>query len=308
VFGGASRLGHADYAIELVASGGEAITTTAGLRLLPRPLSSARGAIDTLIVAGGSGTEAAVQDERLIAWLRGAAGRSRRVGSVCTGAFLLAEAGLLEGRRATTHWASCALLARRYPDVEIDPDPIFVRDGDVWTSAGVTAGIDLSLALVEEDAGAEAARDVARWLVLFLRRPGGQAQFSAQRSRQAAQRDPLRELQAWLPDHLDEDLSVGALADRACMSPRNFARAFQKETSTTPAAYVAELRLERARAELEAGELAVDQVARRCGFGTAETMRRAFHRRLRVGPSEYRARFRSPTEGDRDDGRRHSAV
>ena len=308
VFAAASRLGHADYAVDVVASGGEPIETTSGLRLVPRPLSSARGPIDTLIVAGGAGTEAAVDDERLIAWVRGAAGRSRRTASVCTGAFLLARAGLLAGRRATTHWAWCPALRRRHPDVRVDPDPIFVRDGDVWTSAGVTAGIDLSLALVEDDAGAEAARDVARWLVLFLRRPGGQAQFSAQRSRRPAERDPLRELQAWLPDHLDDDLSVGALAERACMSPRNFARAFLREVGATPAAYVAELRLERARAELEGGDLPVDAVARRCGFGTAETMRRAFHRRLRVGPSEYRERFRSPTQGDRHHGRRHSPV
>jgi transcriptional regulator GlxA family with amidase domain len=309
VFGAAARLGHAEYAVAAVASGGESVSTVAGLTLLPRPLSAARGRIDTLIVAGGPGTAAAAGDARLIDWIRGAAGRSRRVASVCTGAFLLAVAGLLDGRRATTHWASCDHLQRLHPEIEVDPDPIFVRDGDVWTSAGVTAGIDLALALVEDDAGADAARDVARWLVLFLQRPGGQAQFSAQLARPVAERDPLRELQAWLPEHLDADLSVAALAERACMSPRNFARAFRREVGTTPAAYVAELRLERARAELESGAAPVEEVARRCGFGTVETLRRTFQRRLRVAPADYRARFRSPTtRGGSAHGRRHSAV
>jgi transcriptional regulator GlxA family with amidase domain len=310
VFATAARIGHADYAVQAVASGGEPTDTVAGLTLLPRPLSAARGRIDTLIVAGGPGTDAAARDARLIDWIRGAAGRSRRVASVCTGAFLLAEAGLLDGRRATTHWASCDYLQRRHPEVEVDPDPIFVRDGDVWSSAGVTAGIDLALALLEQDAGPEAARDVARWLVLFLQRPGGQAQFSAQLRRPVAERDPLRELQAWLPAHLDEDLSIAALAARACMSPRNFARAFRREVGTTPAAYVADLRVERARAELESGDRPIEDVARRCGFGTVETLRRTFHRRLRVAPADYRARFRSPTttRGGSPDGRRHSAV
>jgi transcriptional regulator GlxA family with amidase domain len=254
-------------------------------------IAGCRGAIDTLMVVGGDGVSAAERDERLIAFLRRAAARSRRVTSVCTGAFLLARAGLLDGREATTHWSSCSELAERYPSVAVQSDPIFVRSGNVATSAGVTAGIDLALALVEEDLGPKAARDVARWLVLFLRRPGGQSQFSAALAGQRAEREPLRELQAWIVDHLDEDLSVPALATRAYMSPRNFARAFKREVGMTPAAYAEALRVERARALLETAGENVEQVARRCGFGTVETMRRVFRRRLGVSPSDYRQRF-----------------
>jgi transcriptional regulator GlxA family with amidase domain len=211
---------------------------------------------------------------------------------VCTGAFLLAEAGLLDCRRATTHWAACRELAARFPGVTVESDPIYVRDGDVYTSAGVTAGIDLALAFVEDDLGPRAALEVARWLVLFVKRPGGQSQFSAQLAGQLAAREPLRDLQEWIPGHLDRDLSVTALAERAFMSPRNFARAFRREVGMTPAAYVESLRVERARLLLQSGDASVAEVARRCGFGTEETMRRAFHRRLRVGPAEYRERFR----------------
>jgi len=302
VFSIAQRLGHARYEIELVASSAAPVRASSGLRLVPdRALSACRGPIDTLVVAGGLGTSAARRDERLIAWLRDAAGRSRRVASVCTGAFLLAKAGLLDGRRATTHWDSCAALRRNHPEVTVEPDPIFVRDtrpgtgGDVYTSAGVTAGIDLALALVEEDAGRDAALEVARQLVVFVQRPGGQTQFSAQLAHPAARRPTLRELQAWLPDHLDEDLTVETLAKRAFMSPRNFARAFRREVGVTPAAYVASLRVERARLELEAGDAPVEVVARRCGFGTVETMRRSFRRRLHASPAEYRDRFRAPS-------------
>jgi transcriptional regulator GlxA family with amidase domain len=245
------------------------------------------------VVAGGRGVKAAVEDERLVAWLKAAAERSRRVTSVCTGAFLLAQAGLLEGRRVTTHWASCDELARRHPDVEVDSDPIFVRDGNLITSAGVTAGMDLALALVEEDLGRDVALATARWLVLFLKRPGGQAQFSAQLAAQVADREPLRELQEWLPDNLGEDLSVPALARRACMSERNFARAFRGETGMTPAAYVELARVESARIALETSNVSVETVARQAGFGTVETMRRAFRRRVGVSPNSYRGRFRS---------------
>src|SRR5215210_513697 len=255
-------------------------------------LEECGGPIDTVIVAGGTGTRRAEEDEALIAWLRDAAKRTRRVTSVCTGAFLLARAGLLDGRRATTHWASCADLAERYPAVTVEPDPIFVRDGNVATSAGVTAGMDLALALVEEDLGRKVALDAARWLVLFLKRPGGQAQFSAQLAAQTADRAPLRELQAWIPDHLTEDLSVPALARRTAMSERNFARAFRRETGMTPAAYVEAARIESARIALETGELPVESVARQVGFGTVETMRRAFRRRVGVSPVDYRSRFR----------------
>ncbi len=256
------------------------------------PLDACRFPIDTLIVAGGTGARRAEEDEALIEWLRDAATRARRVTSVCTGAFLLARAGLLDGRRATTHWASCGELAERYPAVTVEPDPIFVRDGNVATSAGVTAGMDLALALVEEDLGRDVALEAARWLVLFLQRPGGQAQFSAQLAAQTADRAPLRELQAWIPDHLGEDLSVPALARRAQMSERNFARAFRRETGMTPGAYVEVARVESARISLETGDLPVDNVARQSGFGTVETMRRAFRRRVGVSPVDYRTRFR----------------
>jgi len=255
-------------------------------------LDQVKGEIDTLLVAGGAGTLRAEEHPWLVDWIADAASRSRRVASVCTGALLLAKAGLLDGRRATTHWASCAELARRYPQVSVEPDRIFVRDGNVATSAGVTAGMDLALALVEEDLGRDVAMEAARWLVVFLQRPGGQAQFSAQLAAQAADRTPLRELQAWIPDHLDEDLSVPALARRACMSDRNFARAFRRETGMTPGAYVEAARVERARIALESGDLPVEIVARQAGFGTVETMRRAFRRRVGVSPADYRTRFR----------------
>ena len=293
VFSQADRgaAGH-EYALELVTLGGQPVRASSGLQLgADLSLEQCRGAIDTLVVAGGAGVRVAARDERLTSWLRGAARRSRRVTSVCTGAFLLGRAGLLDGRRATTHWAACAALARNYPTVEVDPDPIFVRDGNVYTSAGVTAGIDLALALVEEDLGRAAALDAARNLVLFVRRPGGQAQFSATLSGQAASRPGIRELQSWIADHLEADLSVGALAERAFMSPRNFARVFQREVGRTPAAYVESVRVERVRTLLETTDLQIDELAVRCGFGTAETLRRAFGRRVGVSPSDYRSRF-----------------
>jgi transcriptional regulator GlxA family with amidase domain len=258
-----------------------------------RSLEQCKGPIDTLVCAGGTGARDACGDRELIDWLRAAARRSRRVASVCTGAFLLAEAGLLEGRRATTHWSACAALGRSHPAVRVEPDPIFVRDGDLYTSAGVTAGMDLALALVDEDLGREVALEVARWLVLFVRRPGGQSQFSAQLAAQTAEREPLRELQAWISDNLDADLSVPALARRACMSERNFARAFRREVGMTPAAYVEAVRVEGARNALEVAAAPVEQVARQAGFGTVETMRRAFRRRLGVSPGDYRNRFSS---------------
>jgi transcriptional regulator GlxA family with amidase domain len=277
------------YTIELL---GDPIRTSSGLQLTPhRPLGKDDRPIDTLIVPGGKGTRSAANDERLISWLRLAAHRSRRVASVCTGAFLLARAGLLDGRRATTHWAACDALGRLHPSVEVDPDPIFVRDGNVYTSAGVTAGIDLALALVEEDLGPRAALAVARSLVLFVRRPGGQAQFSAGLAGQVASHRRIRELQRWLTDHLADDLSVPALAERCFMSERNFSRVFTREVGSTPAAFVESLRLERARLLLESTELQLEQIAQGCGFGTVETLRRSFARRLHASPSDYRARF-----------------
>ena len=297
VFDAAARIAGAGggppaYEVAVVTPGGGEVALSNGLRLSAAPLPGPRAEIDTILVAGGEGARRLGPDDEAIRWLRRAAPRARRVASVCTGAFALGAAGLLDGRRATTHWAWCAALAREHAGAAVDPDPIYVRDGDLWTSAGVTAGMDLALALVEEDLGRDVALEAARWLVLFLKRPGGQSQFSAGLAAQAAAREPLRDLQAWIADHLDADLSVPALAARACLSERHFARAWRAETGLTPAAYVEGLRVERARALLEDGH-AVDAAARAAGFAGAEILRRAFHRRLGVGPSAYRERFRS---------------
>jgi transcriptional regulator GlxA family with amidase domain len=294
VFSTATQLSDRDgYSVEVVTARPGPLPTSSVALYPDCTIEQCKGPIDTLVVAGGRGVQAAVEDEQLVDWIRSAARRSRRVTSVCTGAFLLAKAGLLDGRRATTHWASCSLLADRFPEIEVEADPIFVRDGNVTTSAGVTSGMDLALALVEEDLGRDVALETARWLVVFVKRPGGQAQFSAQLEAQMADREPLRELQEWLPDNLDEDLSVPALAKRASMSERHFARAFRDEIGMTPAAYVETARVERARIFLDSGDLPVETIARQTGFGTVETMRRAFRRRVGVSPAGYRSRFRS---------------
>ncbi|MGZ6973615.1 MAG: GlxA family transcriptional regulator [Acidimicrobiia bacterium] len=282
------------YRVEIVAPTSEPIVSTSGITLTPtRGIADGRHPVDTFVVAGGEGVSTALQDETLLDVVRRTARRSRRVASVCSGAFLLAEAGLLDGRRVTTHWTRCRQLARAYPELEVDPDPIFIRDGDVYTSAGVTAGIDLCLALVEEDHGRELALAVARQLVVFLKRPGGQAQFSSHLSTQLAERDVLAEVQGWVADHLDDDLSVARLAERAAMSPRHFARMFRAETGVTPARFVEHARVEQARRRLEDSNVGIEEIAHGCGFGTPETMRRAFLRSLWVGPAEYRQRFRA---------------
>lgn len=300
VFNAASRLAAAGrsrrpaYRVEVVAPQAGPVASSNGLAVVAEHgIAEVRGDIDTLVVAGGFGTRTYVEDRDVIAWVRRAATRSRRVTSVCTGALLLAEAGLLDGRQVATHWAFAAELASRYPKVRVDADPIYVKDGRVYTSAGVTSGMDLALALVEEDLGREIALATARWLVLFLKRPGGQAQFSAQLSAQTAAREPIRDLQWWILEHLDEDLSVEALAARAAMSPRNFARVFAREVGMTPARYVERARVEAARRRLEESSAGIDDVAGACGFGTAETMRRAFLRNVRVPPADYRNRFRT---------------
>lgn len=293
VFALANRFRAGAYEVEVVSSDGAPLTTSSGLELVPHASVADRpGPFDTVIVAGGEGTREVMQDAALRRWLAEQAERSRRMASVCSGAFVLAGAGLLDGRRATTHWSECDTLARAFPDTTVDPDAIYVRDGNVVTSAGITAGMDLALALVEEDLGRDVALDVARWLVLFVRRPGGQSQFSTQLRAQSAEREPLRELQTWIVDHPTDDLSVSTLAARVNMSPRHFARVFTRETGTTPAAYVEAVRVDLARRLLEDTGLGLDAVAEGCGFGSVETLRRAFHRTLGVAPSDYRARFR----------------
>jgi len=307
VFAGASRLaaqaGRPGYVTEIVALERGPLRMSSGLEVVAaRALRELRGPVDTLLVAGGWGSRRARYDERLTGWLRRTTPRARRFGSVCTGAFLLAEAGLLEGCRVTTHWGACEELARAYPGLVVDPDPIYVREGRVWTSAGVTAGMDLALALVEEDHGRELALAVARWLVLFLKRPGGQSQFSAALASQLAEREAVRELQTFVVENPTADLSVEALARRSAMSPRNFARVFAREVGLTPARFVERARVEAARRRLEDSRDGVESIARASGFGSAETLRRACLRHLGVSPAAYRSRFRTLVPEDRSEG------
>ena len=282
----------AGYRVELAAASAGPVRMSSGLELVARnSLRELRGPVDTLFVPGGEGTARAVRDTATIDWIRRVDARARRTASVCSGAFLLARAGLLDGRRATTHWRTAAALARNFPRVRVEPDRIYVRDGRIATSAGITAGMDLALALLEDDLGGELARDVARHLVLFLRRPGGQSQFSVALEAPLANRPTLRELQTWIHEHPEADLGVEALARRMGMSPRNFARIFTRELAATPARYVERARVEAARRWLEDSAAGLDEVASACGFGSAETLRRAFQRLLRVSPSAYREAF-----------------
>jgi len=284
--------GVAPYLLGVVAPGGASVMTSSGLALLAQPLPPMDRVPDTLLVAGGPGVQQAASDTLLVDWLRDRAGRMRRVGSVCTGAFLLAEAGVLNGRRAVTHWSVCTDFARRFPAVRVETDPIFLRDGSVWTSAGVTAGIDLALALMQEDLGRSIALAVARYLVVFLKRPGGQAQFSAALSLQIAE-DRFGMLHEWIAEHLTDDLSLRALARQAAMSERSFSRHYAEATGLTPARAVEHLRVEAARRMLSDSQLPVKRIAQRCGFGSEETMRRSFLRVLSVAPQDYRTRFGS---------------
>lgn len=282
------------YSVEVVTiSSGRSLIANCGLRLTAhRTFREVRGKIDTLLVAGGSAIEQNEINPEAARWLKKIAGRIRRVGSVCTGAMLLARAGLLDGRRATTHWNWCQTLIKHAPTADVDPDPIFVRDENVYTSAGVTAGMDLALALVEEDHGSPLALQVARNLVLYLRRPGGQSQFSAALSLQATDRKPLRELEAWVLDNLHNPLTVPLLAQRVAMSPRNFARVFTKEMKTTPAKFVERLRIEAARRRLEESQNSMETIASECGFGNVNSMRTVFQRALKTAPGQYRRHFR----------------
>jgi transcriptional regulator GlxA family with amidase domain len=281
------------YRVRLVSPAGGAVACESGLTLMTEPLPDPEAVeCDTVLLPGGWGVFEARHDAALVAWIASVAPRCRRVATVCTGTFLAAEAGLLDGRRVTTHWARSERLQQEYPSLQVDPDPIYVRDGDIWTSAGVTAGIDLSLALVEDDHGTDIAQTVARWLVMFLHRPGGQTQFAAPVWAPRAERSAVRAVQALVEAAPGGDHRLPTLAAAAAMSVRHFSRVFSDEVGDTPGRYVERVRLEAARHELETTGDTLDVIAGRCGFGTAETLRRAFQRRLGVAPDAYRRRFR----------------
>lgn len=296
VFSSASRfLPAVQYRTQVVTTRGGPVLASCGLEFASTTMADVTGPVDTLMVAGGADMNAAVADTQLLDQVRRLATDARRVSSVCSGAFVLAAAGLLEGRRATTHWAECGLLDDTYAEVTVDPDAIYVHDGNVWTSAGVTAGIDLTLALVADDHGHQAAATIARHLVVYLQRSGGQAQFSALLAGQAADTEPVRDLLSWLRDHLTDDLSVAALARQVNLSERQFTRVFKAEVGATAADHVEAVRLESACRLLETTNRTIEQIAKTCGFGTPETMNRTFRRRLNTTPGEHRHHFRSDT-------------
>jgi transcriptional regulator GlxA family with amidase domain len=283
-----------DYEIILVSPDQQrTLRTNRGITLGDAiPLRDYKGPIDTLVIAGGPGAESGIYDPRLVEWIASAAASSRRVASICTGAFLLAEAGLLDGKEAVTHWRFCDRLEREFPKVRVRRDPIYLRDGPIYTSAGITAGIDLSLALVEEDHGHQMSLQIARFLVMFLVRPGGQAQYSHMLSHQAGGSQPLRELQVWMIEHLREPLTVELLAERLGVSARHFTRVCLRETGMNPGQFVDRMRVEAAQQMIDSSSKGLKEVADVCGFGSAEAMRRAFTRVLGVTASEYASRFR----------------
>lgn len=287
VLSAATRLRGSGYRVRLVAQAAGPVTTAGGLQVVAERCDRAPQVFDSLIVPGGlhlpSGHAEAIQ---------ALARRAGRVVGVCTGAMLLAEAGLLRGKRAATHWVVCRRLADLEPTCRVDPDAIYVRDGAVWTSAGVTAGMDLALALVEADFGADLALQVARWLVMHRRRYGGQSQFSAALAAQKAAPGPIKQVTGWARENLQADLSVPALARRAGMSRRNFARQFKEEVGQTPASWVERARVDEARALLEGSGASIQEIAARCGFGSPSSMHRVFGRRLGISPSGYRATHR----------------
>jgi transcriptional regulator GlxA family with amidase domain len=272
--------------------GGPVTTVPSGISIHTEPLTAiGRRIIDTLIVPGGYDMTQALNRPKLIKWIQTVASRARRVVSICTGAFLLGEAGLLQGRRVTTHWRFVEELARRYPDIVVEPDSIFTVDDNIYTSAGITSGMDLALQLVSEDWGPERALLIARDWLLYTRRPGGQSQFSALLSTKGSERKTITDLQSWIVENLNADLTVATLAERLAMSPRHFARVFQTETGTTPARFVETVRIEAARTCLEQSSQSIESIADECGMGDSERLRRSFIRRLGVNPSDYRRRF-----------------
>jgi transcriptional regulator GlxA family with amidase domain len=297
VFGAANQVlqsrdrGQGRYRLEVVSKEAGQVTAECGLRIGVDRLPDPRQPHHTVLVSGGSGTRAASIDPDILSWLAAAGDSAERLACVCGGAFVAAAAGLLEGKRVTTHWARAEELARAYPSLEVEPDSIWCRDGNVWTSAGVTAGIDLALAIVEHDLGAEIAQLIARHFVVFLRRPGGQSQFAAPAWERRADTAPVRRAQDLVESDPSQDLSLAALARHVGMSPRHLSRRFQAEVGVSPTKYIERMRLVAARSHLESSAQGLDDVARRCGFGTTETMRRTFIRHLGVAPDDYRRRF-----------------
>ncbi|MEH2512285.1 transcriptional regulator GlxA family with amidase domain [Nitrobacteraceae bacterium AZCC 1564] len=282
----------AAYDVRLISTGVDRTVRAGGLSIVAdTSIADDNKPIDTLLVAGTPDYAQAYSSDQLAAWLRRRAPKSRRYGSVCTGAFFLGAAGLLDGLHATTHWQHAMELAERFPAAKVIPDQIYIQDGALYTSAGVTAGIDLALKLIEDDYGRDLALMVARRLVVFLKRPGGQSQFSAHLAAQVADEGRIQAVQHWILDHLSLDLTLASLAARAAMSVRNFTRVFQSETGITPADFVEMARVDAARRLLEDSETPLQRVASRCGFSSPDTMRRAFLRRIGIGPSDYRERF-----------------
>jgi transcriptional regulator GlxA family with amidase domain len=299
VFNSVNRLaGRKIYAIEVVTNSDSLTVEGEGgvlTFMAKHHFSKVTGACDSVLLVCGLGSRS-VRDAALSAWLKKMAAELRRLGAVCVGAFLLAEAGLLNERRATTHWRFGREMATRYPSVRVQHDPLWVKDGNIYTSAGISAGIDLALAWVEEDCGASLAHEAARELVLFLRRPGGQPQMSVSLASQASEMMSIRELQIWIAEHLQTKLSVEDLADRMAMSVRNFERVFTREVGTTPSQYVLQTRVEAARRQLERTEQGLKQVASSAGFGNVDVMRRAFVRLLGITPRRYRDLAERSTE------------
>jgi transcriptional regulator GlxA family with amidase domain len=298
VFAGAHRaaasVGAAGgYRVTVASVGGGEVRAESGLVLGTAPLPGDGERIDTLVLAGGRGANAAAADDGLVGWIRATAPHCRRVATVCSGTFVAAAAGLLDGRRVTTHWARAQELREAHPGLTVDPDPIYIRDGNVWSSAGVTAGIDLSLALVEDDLGVEVAQTIARWLVMFLHRPGGQTQFASPVWVPRAERSTVRAVQDLVEAAPGGDHRLPALAAAAAMSVRHFTRVFTAEVGESPSRFVERTRVEAARRELETTGDTLDVVAVRCGLGSAETLRRVFRRHLAVAPDAYRRRFRT---------------